>query len=372
MRYLWSTDCDLQGSGYWRICHSISSRLKNRGSEVVVIGHDYKGQPHDFDFTIIPSDFKTLRSQVELIKQQQWPDSLIISWDIPVQRQMVEWFAGQGLAQYVGLFPVEAGPLHEMQQWVDDIGSMDIAFVISEFGYRECTAAGLSNVTFLPVGIDPEFFKPLSPEPREELRRDLDLSSKFVFLTVADNHNRKNLSAGIQTLSKLVKELPSVHYLLIARPHSKSLGWALQELAKRYGVEDNITIIHTRPNDDMLLRFYQASDAYLCTSHAEGLGLPILEAMACGVPVVSGGWTAMGELIADGRGIEVGHEYEFIDPFGNTQRYFISAEDAARAMLQLASDGELRERIKCKALAFAHTRTFEAATDIFEHSLARG
>jgi glycosyltransferase involved in cell wall biosynthesis len=366
---LYSSDVDLAGSGYWRICHSISSRMVERGHTVVVLGNEFKNQQHDYKFTLVPSDFTDLRSQVEAIKQAQWPDYIVGSWDVPAQNQLTNWFAQKGTAQYIGIFPIEAGPLKEIEAWVSYIRVMDKAFVISEFGLNECKEAGLENVTFLPVGIDPTFWQPLTEAEREDLRRDLTFSDKFVVLTVADNQGRKNLSAGLETIAKVIKTLPNVHYIIIARPHPRSIGWSLPELAKRYGIENNVTIVHSRPSNDMLLRFYQASDAYFCTSHAEGLGLPILEAQACKVPVISGAWTAMGELIADGRGLAVNYAWQHTDAFGNTIRFWIDTDAAAEAILQLAHDVKLSDAIRQKAFVFAQTRTFDRATDIFEQTL---
>ena len=369
--FLMSNDADLAGSGYWTICHNLCSRLVARGHHPVVLGHEYNGQPHDFPFTIAPSSFQVMRSQVEFIKQQMWPDALVFSWDVPAQRQISEWFAHKGIAKYIGIFPIEAGPFKEIDEWVGYVRSMDHGFVISEFGLRECQEAGLDNVTFLPVGIDHEFFKPLSATDRADLRSELKLDGRFVVLTVADNHFRKNLSAGIQIMAEVLKELPNAYYLIIARPHPRSIGWSLKELAIRYGIQEHITIIHSRPSNDMLLRFYQASDVLLAPSHAEGLGLPILEAQACNVPVVAGDWTAMTELLDDGKGVLVGPEYTFIDPFGNQRRHFISIKEASEAILKLASDGDLRQRIQRRALAFTQTRTYDAATEIFVRTLEK-
>ena len=363
MNFLYFSDANPQGSGYWTICRNISQRLVARGHSVVVLGLNYKKTPHNYPFRLVPTDTRILRTQIETIKQSQWPDVLIMAHDVPYQVQFTSWFAGKGVAQYVGLFPVEAGPLKEIREWTDHIQLMDKGLVISEFGQRECVEAGLINTSFLPVGID-SFWHTPDPDYREVLRKDIGLDGKFVVMTVGANHLRKNLSAGIQIMSQLKARIPNVHYLLIAEPTPRTIGWSLPELAERYGLENNISVILNRPTDDALLRFYQASDAYLCTSHAEGLGLPLLESMACGLPVVAGNWTAMTELLDCGRGILVDSEYGFIDPFGNNNRYFISVERAVEALEMLYNDKALSQSIREKALFFVQSRTFDRATDV--------
>lgn len=370
MNILWSSDFDIRGSGYQSICANICKRLVEQGHSAVVLGADYHYEPHRYPFTLIPSDFKLMRSQVETIKQAQWPDVLVFSWDIPAQRQLTEWFAGKGTALYVGVFPVEAGPLKEIEDWVGYIKTMDMPLCISEFGTAECHDAGLTNTRFLPVGIDSDFFQPPTPEYREDLRRDLNLTDKFTIVSVGDNHFRKGHALAFETVAKLIKDVPEAHYIIIARPHSRSIGWSMKELAYRFGIEKHITIIHSRPSDEMLLRFYQASDAFLNTSHAEGLGLPLLEAMACKVPCVAGNWTAMPELLRDGRGILIDPAVHFIDPFGNQDRYFIDISKAADALAKLATDSKLRECITAKALPFAQSRNYDAATEVFLNSVS--
>lgn len=343
-----------------------------QGHDVVVLGMDYKRSPHDYPFRIIMSDFRHMRSQIEAIKQQQWPDIITCSFDVPMQVGLVDWFAGKGTAKYVGLFPVEAGPLCEIDRWVDAISRMDQALVISQFGLRECEQAGLTNVKFLPVGIDHTFWQPPSEEYRQQLRREIEmedgsttLEDKFVVMTVAENQFRKNLDGALQIIAEAAKEIPNIHYVLIATPTSSVYGWDLKKLAARYGIEDRVSLIQSRPPAAILLRFYQAADAYLCSSTAEGLGLPLLEAMACGVPVVAGRWTAMEELLECGRGLLVGSEYRYTDPFGNNSRFFISTKEGGAALATLATDKIQYDGIRDKALAFAQERTYAKASEVF-------
>jgi len=63
---------------------------------------------------------------------------------------------------------------------------------------------------------------------------------------------------------------------------------------------------------------------FLLTSKAEGLGMPVMEAMSVGVPVVVTSCGAMPELLGDGRGLLMDTEYSMIDPWGNSRRDFPS------------------------------------------------
>lgn len=72
-----------------------------------------------------------------------------------------------------------------------------------------------------------------------------------------------------------------------------------------------------------LWSLYAMSDCFLLTSKAEGLGLPIMESMSCGVPVVATDTGAIHELLQDGRGFLIPPDYELVDVWGNSLRHFI-------------------------------------------------
>ena len=89
--------------------------------------------------------------------------------------------------------------------------------------------------------------------------------------------------------------------------------------------------------------------------------MPVMEAMSVGVPVVGSDVGAITEHLSDNRGYLVPSEYEFIDPYGNAIRHFMSKEKAADA-LELIAKGlgspKAETRVK-KARAYIETRTWD-------------
>jgi len=106
---------------------------------------------------------------------------------------------------------------------------------------------------------------------------------------------------------------------------------------------------------EQLKEFYSKCDAWLFSSRSEGFGLPILEAMACGTPVIGTPAGVAPELLAGGGGILVKPE----DP-----------EDMAKAIEQICqlSDAEWRAMSE-NALETVIHYTWEDATDLFEAAL---
>ncbi|MEG4838194.1 glycosyltransferase family 4 protein [Microcoleus sp. B9-D4] len=115
------------------------------------------------------------------------------------------------------------------------------------------------------------------------------------------------------------------------------------------------TEYNKKPTQDQLKEFYSKCDAWLFSSRSEGVGLPILEAMACGTPVIGTPAGAAPELLAGGGGILVKPE----DP-----------EDMAKAIEQICqlSDAEWRAMSKT-ALQTVINYTWEDATNLFEAAL---
>ncbi len=77
---------------------------------------------------------------------------------------------------------------------------------------------------------------------------------------------------------------------------------------------------------------YIMSDAFLLTSKAEGLCMPVLEAMSCGIPVIATKAGAIPELLENDRGFCIDYEYVFIDPWGNSNRYMINVDKAVESI----------------------------------------
>jgi glycosyltransferase involved in cell wall biosynthesis len=122
-----------------------------------------------------------------------------------------------------------------------------------------------------------------------------------------------------------------------------------------------------------LWRMYAASDVFLITPKAEGAGLPILEAMAVGLPVLGTDCCAVKEHLSDGRGFLIPWEFKYIDPFMNGNRYFASRELGAQIL------GSVYDKIQCgdemivsvrnAALKYVESRRWSGTASKFEEVL---
>jgi glycosyltransferase involved in cell wall biosynthesis len=142
---------------------------------------------------------------------------------------------------------------------------------------------------------------------------------EYVVLTVADNQERKNLWAAMSVISELKKRGRKVRHILVTRVETP-FGWKIRDLAMTLDTNQETMTMNKGMPIENLWSLYALSDCFLLTSKAEGLGLPVMEAMCCGLPVIATDTGAIHELLQDGRGFLVPPEYSFIDVWGNSKR----------------------------------------------------
>jgi glycosyltransferase involved in cell wall biosynthesis len=332
------TDCDFRGSGYYYIAVPLFTRLAKMGHEVRIVGLSYEGQEHYYPFSIIPAkDTNDVAAIVHNLCQlpQFVPDVIIVAMDIPLQIFFYEHFKKYN-KPYIAITPMENGPL--CMSWSAPMFNMDFVFFISELGKRDALKAGLTKVDHLQIGIDSDFWRVPTPEEKASFRKGMGIEEdEFVILTVADNQERKNLWAALSITSKLKELGKKVRHILVTRVDSQ-FGWKLRDLAVSLNINKELMTMNRGMPLENLWSLYAMSDCFLLTSKAEGLGMPVLEAMACGLPVVGTDTGAITELLSDNRGYLIPAEFEIVDVWGNSLRHFININEAAFTILSMKAD----------------------------------
>ena len=334
MRIVVVTDFDETGSGYKNLCVPLLAGLVGKGHEVKVAGLSYQGKEHDYPFSVIPAG--TIQDALAIATNLHYvwnPDVYIVAMDIPLQDF---FYNGNGQIpgikqmgnKYIAITPLENGPL--TLSWAAILLNMDGVFFISELGKQEAVKAGISKAEHLIVGVDTVFWHPATSDEKKQLRKGLGIGDdEFVVLTVADNQERKNLWAGLESIQLLKKQTDKkIRYILVTRPDSP-VGYPLNDLYIRMGLTKEVmTFKRGLPVQD-LWGLYAVSDVYLSTSKAEGLGMPVLEAMACGIPCVATDTGALHELLENNRGWLIPPAYTFTDVWGGSTRNMINTKETA-------------------------------------------
>lgn len=163
--------------------------------------------------------------------------------------------------------------------------------IIRFFDIRE------ERITVIPNCFEDRFRPIFDSALLEKVRTKYALPEKYI-LYVGTIQPRKNLNLLIKSFSKLKKSGKIKQKLVIAGRK----GWlysSLFELIKELHIEDEVIFTGFVPDED-LPYMYNMADLFVYLSLFEGFGIPPLEAMACGVPVICSNTTSMPDVVGEG------------------------------------------------------------------------
>jgi glycosyltransferase involved in cell wall biosynthesis len=139
----------------------------------------------------------------------------------------------------------------------------------------------------IPHGVDTSAFYPLNETDRKREKSRLELKDRFVIGTVGANTSRKRFKSIIESFACFYKQRPCGS-LLIKTDRVVSLdGTDLQAHAREHGVLEAVKFITDDLSESRMRALYGAMDIYVNLSEWEGFCIPVIEAMACSVPVAT-------------------------------------------------------------------------------------
>lgn len=200
------------------------------------------------------------------------------------------------------------------------------------------------HVTVLPNGVDLEEFRPLSREP---LRAEFGLRGTTL-LSVGYLFENK----GHHLVIEAMRSLPGAELLIIGEGRDRP---RLQSLIERWGLQDRVRLVGSVPHRE-LPRFYNAADALVLASSREGSPNVVLEAMACGTPVIATGVGGVPDLLTSrtcGVLMEQRTSAAIVTAF---QRLFAASPD--------------RSAVRAHAMNFAWDETIRRQTALFKRLVA--
>ena len=145
------------------------------------------------------------------------------------------------------------------------------------------------DIRYAPPGVDAQQFFPLKSRSTA--------TTPYILCVGRLDDPRKNVSLLLQAFSRLPAELSHVHLVTAGAGRPPPDYWALVE---HLGLQDRVRHIQ-RPETDELVSLYQQATAFALSSDEEGLGVVILEAMACAVPVVATRCGGPDGIITEGK-----------------------------------------------------------------------
>lgn len=306
MKILWSSNAPWSCSGYGTQTKYILPRLQKLGHEVAVFAWDglHHGRLSIAGVEVLPGGYMPFGADLIGDHVKAVGAELVISlqdvWVLP------EDYRERMGCRWAAWFPVDGFPVSPRVLKVAK--TADYPLVYSRFGEREALAAGLS-VRYIPHGVETAVFRP-GDKVRAREAMGID-PGWFLAVSVGTNRtgNRKAHDVALQAFARFLDANPEARLYVHCDPSTVEGGQDLHALCRALGIGDRVLFPDRYQylmgfSDEQMAAVYQAADVLLGATMAEGFGLPIIEAQACGCPVITTNHSSMPELTFFGEATE--------------------------------------------------------------------
>jgi glycosyltransferase involved in cell wall biosynthesis len=224
--------------------------------------------------------------------------------------------------------------------WLKGLKRAGKIIAISKFTKKELVK-GLGypteKIEVVYLGVDRRKYRPL-----HSFKKPTCFEDGKTILYVGTEEFRKNVPTLVKALHKLKKKIPTMKMVKVGRARSRLGRKKLLNLISELNLKKDVKFIEYVSEKDMPL-FYNSADLFVFPSIYEGFGLPPLEAMACGLPVVTSNTSSLPEVVGDAGIMK--------DPN--------DVEGLANAMYEVLTDNGLREDLIKKGLKRAKIFSWE-------------
>ncbi len=185
------------------------------------------------------------------------------------------------------------------EEWVRQCNMMDEVWVPSSFNVDTFRNSGVTVPIYtIPLGIDPNYYNPKIKSYKHH--------SKYTFLSVFEWGERKAPEVLLRAYSKAFSKKDDV--LLICKVINNDGSVDVQNEISKMGLmgpdsPDIVLLYNTKFEDYEMSCLYRSADCFVIATRGEGWGMPILEAMACGLPAIATNWSSQTDFFNE----EVGY-----------------------------------------------------------------
>jgi len=205
------------------------------------------------------------------------------------------------------------------------------------------------KIVVIPLGVASHYVPVNDPHLLHLVKTNFNLPEKYI-LYLGNFKPHKNVGSLVQAFKKIKNRFPE--YKLILAGPLDSNGQKIQEIVSKEGVSNSVMFTNTIRENDHPEALLSMADLFVFPTLYEGFGLPPLEAMACGTPVITSNFTAVPEVISD-AGV-------MVNP--------LDVSELSRAIADLLDDPEKRTTYSRKGLERARMfREEQTAGEIYRH-----
>lgn len=205
------------------------------------------------------------------------------------------------------------------------------------------------KIVVIPLGVANRYVPVKDKRLLDQVKKNLRLPDKYL-LYLGNFKPHKNVSSLVHAFKTIVNRFPE-YQLVLAGPLDAH-GLKIENLVSREGLDDRVVFTNTIREADCPEALLSMADLFVFPSLYEGFGLPPLEAMACGTPVIASNLTAVPEVVGDAAVL--------VNP--------LDVDELSGAIGDLSGDLEKREYYSQKGLERSRMfREEQTAGEIYRH-----
>ena len=254
------------------------------------------------------------------------------------------------------LTPIKSNPSRlknkmYMDRYKYSIKHSDLIITVSNYSKEDIIktfpqANGKVKVVYNGVNTT-KFSEEIESEKQEKVQNKYNLPPKYI-LFVGQARENKNLKRLLKAYSLLSDEIKNKYGLVFANTNQE-----LVELSKELKIDKNVRLLNGIANED-LVAVYKMSSVFALVSLNEGFGIPLIEAMGAGIPVICSNISCLPEV--------VGEAAVLVDPY--------SEEDISNGLERILNDNELRQDLIKKGYERIKLFTWENSVQKFKEYLS--
>ncbi len=235
-----------------------------------------------------------------------------------------------------------------------------------------------ARIRVVPHGIAPDIFCPPYPDERAVLRRKFGWEGAFVFLHISAMTPNKGIPLILKSLYELAQCQPRAHLVLKGLDSLYASTNALNECLKTLPafvhpfIKSRVAYTGGDNSYRDIANLYKAADAYVAPYSGEGFNLPVLEAAACGLPVICTAGGPTDDFTTPDFSLHVNSKLAFSGAPKNPEMIYLQPEQAhlAALMQQVIEDNSWRESARTAGPVYIHEHfTWKRVVDRLETEL---
>ncbi len=183
--------------------------------------------------------------------------------------------------------------LRKLQKW--SFKNADLVHVISQSLADGAKKLGSRNIVVIPNGVDSRLFKPMD---KDKLRKRYGIpAGEKIVISVARLNPVKGVDHLIKAIALVEERMPNLRLVVIGDGEQRE---ELERLINQLRIDSKVQLLGFLPHQQ-ISEYLNISDVFILSSRHEGLGIALIEAMACGVPVIGSRVDGIVDIIDEGK-----------------------------------------------------------------------